>query len=102
MPTVLSVVGNKFVAPILDIYLAKTGYGSQQTSEKVPADRPFNLWEPLDGDGGHDFGAHGIFDDRSHAHSPQMWVSHHLRLVTVAAVAAVSIGVGATTKAFRS
>lgn len=102
MPTVLSIVGNKFVAPILDHYLAKTGYSSQQTSEKVPADRPFNLWEPLDGEGGHDFGAHGIFDDVAHAHSPQMWFSHHARGVIVTAVAGLGLGAVAAARAVRS
>ena len=29
-------------------------------------DQPDNLWEPLDGEGGRDFGSHGGFDDRSH------------------------------------
>lgn len=102
MPTVLSIVGNKFIAPILDVYLAKTGYSSQQTAEKVSADRPDNLWEPLDGENGHDFGAHGIFDRRAHAHSPQMWVSHHLRLTAVAAIAALSVAVAATARVAKS
>lgn len=61
-----SIFGNKFIAPLLDLYLAKTGYGSQQTSQKVSPDRPNNLWEPLDGPDGDDFGAHDIFDDKSH------------------------------------
>lgn len=102
LPTVLSIVGNKFIASILDHYLAKTGYSSQQTSEKVPGDRPFNLWEPLDGEDGHDFGAHGIFDDVAHAHSPQMWFSHHLRLVIVAAVAGVGIGAATVARSVKS
>lgn len=99
MPTMLSTVDNKFVAPILDPYLAKTGYSSQQTSEKVPADRPFNLWEPLDVEDGHDFGAHGIFDDVARTHSPQMWFSHHARVVIVTAV---GIGAAAAARAVKS
>ena len=26
---------------------------------------------------GHDFGAHGVFDDKSHEQDPQLWASHH-------------------------
>ncbi|MEP7022831.1 MAG: short-chain dehydrogenase, partial [Actinomycetota bacterium] len=60
---------------------------SQQTSEEVTPGRPGNLWEPFDGSGSHDHGAHGVFDDRAHAASPQLWVSHHARVLTAAACA---------------
>jgi short-subunit dehydrogenase len=76
--TAATITANKFAAGLLDRYLARTGYKSQQTSEKVPPGRPDNLWEPLDGDA-HDHGAHGIFDSRAHASSPQLWASHHVR-----------------------
>jgi NAD(P)-dependent dehydrogenase (short-subunit alcohol dehydrogenase family) len=76
------------VAPgLLDRYLARTGYDAQQTSEPKPADQPANLWEPADGPDGRDFGAHGLFDDRSHARSPQAWASQHH-----GAVAALGLG----------
>jgi NAD(P)-dependent dehydrogenase (short-subunit alcohol dehydrogenase family) len=76
------------VAPgLLDRYLARSGYDSQQTSEAKPADQPANLWEPADGPEGRDFGAHGLFDDRSHARSPQVWASQHH-----GTVAAVGVG----------
>src|SRR5690348_2928864 len=66
------------VAPgLLDRYLAHTGYDAQQTDQPRAADQPANLWDPADGDDGHDFGAHGRFDDRSHARSPQAWASQH-------------------------
>ncbi|MEO7123467.1 MAG: SDR family oxidoreductase [Lacisediminihabitans sp.] len=97
-----AIVGNKFIAPILDRYMAKTGYGAQQTSQSVPSDRPNNLWQPLDGPDGHDFGAHGIFDGESRDYSPQMWVSHHVRWVIAAAVAGVGVTAAVTTKTLRS
>ncbi len=50
---------------------------AQQTTEPRDPDQPDNLWEPLDGEGGRDFGSHGGFDDRSHRHSPQAWASRH-------------------------
>ncbi|MEO8907870.1 MAG: SDR family oxidoreductase [Microbacteriaceae bacterium] len=100
--TAKAVVGNKFVAPLIDRYLAKTGYGSQQTSQPVSAGRANNLWKPLDGPDGHDFGAHGIFDGESRHHAPQMWFSHHVRLVVGAAFAGVGAGAALTAKVLRS
>lgn len=81
------------IAPLLDRYLARTGFSSQQTGQNVPPDRPHNLWEPVDGAGGADHGAHGIFDARAHARAPQLWFSQHIRLVS-AATAATASGIG--------
>lgn len=61
--TVATILGDKLAAGLLDRYLARTGWRSQQTSEAVSPDRPANLWEPADGAVGRDFGAHGSFDD---------------------------------------
>jgi NAD(P)-dependent dehydrogenase (short-subunit alcohol dehydrogenase family) len=66
--TVATVLAQKFAAPLLDRYLARTGYGSQQTSEQADSGRPDNLWEPVDRAPGTDYGAHGEFDDRARAH----------------------------------
>ncbi len=87
--TAATIVANKFAAPLLDRYLARTGFKSQQTDEPVGPDRPHNLWEPVDGEGGVDHGAHGQFDDRAHRSSPEMWISHHARTVTAAAGVAI-------------
>jgi NAD(P)-dependent dehydrogenase (short-subunit alcohol dehydrogenase family) len=66
------------VAPgLLDRYLARTGYKSQQTDRSQDADAPVNLWQPADGSGGHDFGAHGDFDDTAKDRDPQLWASQH-------------------------
>jgi NAD(P)-dependent dehydrogenase (short-subunit alcohol dehydrogenase family) len=80
--TVATLLGNRVAAGLLDRYLARTGVDSQQTKERTPPDRPGNLWEPLDGEeaDGHDFGAHGIFDDRAHEHSPQTALAERARL----------------------
>jgi hypothetical protein len=88
--TAATVLANKFAAGLLDRYLARTGYSSQQTSEHVPAGRPYNLWEPLDGD--RDHGAHGIFDNKAHRHSPELWISHHPQIAAAAATAAAAAG----------
>jgi hypothetical protein len=66
LSTSLTVTANKFVPGLLDRYLARTGFGSQQSGEPDNPDRPDNLFEPVPGP----FGAHGRFDDRAHGHSP--------------------------------
>jgi NAD(P)-dependent dehydrogenase (short-subunit alcohol dehydrogenase family) len=71
-PTVASIIGNKIMPGILDHYLARTGYKSQQTSEPDQHDRPNNLWEPVDADGRGDYGAHGDFDRRAVAHRAEL------------------------------
>ena len=55
----------------------------------VDANRPVDLWEPADAD--RDFGAHGIFDDRAHDRSFQLWLSTHRSMLGVAGAA---VGVG--------
>jgi NAD(P)-dependent dehydrogenase (short-subunit alcohol dehydrogenase family) len=73
MPTVEAIVANKLEPGMLDRYLAKTGFKSQQTEEPADPNRPDNLWEPAPGD----FGAHGPFDDRARNWSPQVWATLH-------------------------
>jgi hypothetical protein len=100
--TAATLLGQRILAPLLDRYLARTGYESQQKDEPAALNRPHNLWRPLDGEGGVDYGAHGDFDDRSHAHAPQAWAIRHARsLGLAAACAAVGAGVGGA-KAARS
>ncbi|MBA2472050.1 MAG: SDR family oxidoreductase [Pseudonocardiales bacterium] len=90
--TVGTLVGQKIAPALLDRYLAKTGYQSQQTGNKAGPDRPHNLWKPVDGKDGHDHGAHGIFDDKAHNRAPQLWFSHHARLLSTTAAAATATG----------
>jgi NAD(P)-dependent dehydrogenase (short-subunit alcohol dehydrogenase family) len=77
--TVATILANRISPPLLDRYLARTGYGSQQTGERQERRGPGNLWEPLDGASHRDYGAHGEFDDRSHPHSAQQWIRRHIR-----------------------
>jgi NAD(P)-dependent dehydrogenase (short-subunit alcohol dehydrogenase family) len=81
-PTVTAILGNRAAPAVADRYLASTGYESQQTGEPEDPQRPDNLWHPLPGDRG----AHGVFDDRAHWTSPQLWAATH-RAFTAAAVA---------------
>lgn len=72
-PTVKTIIGNKLMPGIADQYLAKNGYGAQQTNEPDEKNRPFNLWEPVPGDRG----AHGRFDERAQPKSWQLWFTTH-------------------------
>jgi len=75
--TVGTLVANKLVPGLLDRYLARTGYEAQQTDQPADPGRPVNLWEPVDGRGGRDFGAHGAFDDEAVNRSLQAWIGRH-------------------------
>ncbi|PSK64067.1 putative oxidoreductase SadH [Micromonospora sp. MH33] len=90
--TVLTILGNRIAPGLLDRYLARTGYRSQQTGRPADHDRPNNLWHPLDGPGGHDYGARGSFTGRSHSRSPQAWLSRH-RMVAAIGLAGTVAGV---------
>src|SRR5205823_8179402 len=63
MPTVEAIIANKFFPGLLDHYLARTGYDSQQYNGAEDRHRPDNLWEPLDAEKDH--GTHGNFDARA-------------------------------------
>lgn len=98
--TAATVLANKFVPALLDRYLARTGYDSQQTGENVDGRRPDNLYQPVDGQDGRDHGAHGIFDARSHARSVQLWLDQRPRVLSdLAAGAAIAGGVAAARRA---
>jgi NAD(P)-dependent dehydrogenase (short-subunit alcohol dehydrogenase family) len=85
--TMATLLANAVAPGLLDRYLARTGYDAQQTEQPKPPDQPANLWDPADGDDGHDYGAHGRFDQKAYAHSPQAWASQHH-----GTVAAVGVG----------
>jgi NAD(P)-dependent dehydrogenase (short-subunit alcohol dehydrogenase family) len=80
-----TLAANAIAPGVLDRYLGKTGFQSQQAPQRRNPGAPVNLWEPADGPTGRDFGAHGIFDDRSHSGDPQLWASHHHGLLSAAA-----------------
>ncbi|MEW1910060.1 SDR family oxidoreductase [Kitasatospora sp. NPDC085895] len=74
--TVATLIANAVAPGLLDRYLARTGFDSQQTDEPRPADGPDNLFEPADRDT--DFGAHGRFDRKARARSRQQQAAHAL------------------------
>ena len=100
--TVGTLIANAVAPGILDRYLAKTGFSSQQTPQDKPDDQPANLWEPADGPDDKDFGAHGVFDDTAKARSPQQWVAHRYPQLAGAAAGALALGLGALALGRRS
>ncbi|MBD0694171.1 short-chain dehydrogenase [Streptomyces sp. CBMA123] len=74
--TVATLLANAIVPGLLDRYLARTGFDSQQSGERRRSGDPDNLFEPVDT--GEDFGAHGRFDGRARARSSQQLAAHGL------------------------
>jgi NAD(P)-dependent dehydrogenase (short-subunit alcohol dehydrogenase family) len=68
--TTKAIVGQRVAPALLDHYLAKNGYDSQQHDGPEDPERPNNLWEPVR----EDRGAHGAFDSRAESHSVQLWL----------------------------
>lgn len=81
-PTFKAIVGNRLIPGLLDKYLAKHGYESQQTSEPASRDRQNNLHQPVAGK----HSAHGRFDARAATRSGFTWIATHRGLVLTAAL----------------
>ncbi len=94
--TVATILANDVAPGLLDRYLGRTGYKSQQTRQPADPGRPNNLWAPVPGD----HGAHGPFDEQAHPRSPQLWASTHRGLVG-AAIAGLAAGAGLVWKGRR-
>ena len=85
--TVFTIIGNRLSSRFADWYLARSGYAGQQDPD---LDQPLlgpDLYEPVSGD----HGAHGAFDARALAISPQTWAIRH-RDVAYPATVALAIG----------
>ncbi|MFI8823480.1 SDR family oxidoreductase [Streptomyces sp. NPDC053431] len=91
LSTTAAVLMRRLAPGLLDRYLARTAYDAQQTDEPAAPAAPHNLWEPLDGPGGEDHGAHGSFDDEAAVHSPYTALARHPAAVGAAAGAAVGV-----------
>ena len=88
--TMATLAANAIAPGLLDRYLARTGFDSQQTDQPKSAHQPANLWNPADGAPGRDYGAHGVFDEKSTGRSYQLWASQHHGTVAAAAVLAAA------------
>lgn len=92
--TALAIWGTKLAPRLLDGYLARTGYASQQTSEPVSDEREENLWTSPPGD----HGARGRFTGRAHGSSGMLWWSMNRNWLLGTAAAAVTAGLLFTRK----
>ena len=91
--TAATILADRVAPALLDRYLARTGYKSQQTGDRQSPGRPDNLWEPVDDPRGEDHGAHGEFDEKSHPRSAQLLLSQHPLAAAGAAAAAAAAAV---------
>ena len=75
--TAATLAANAIAPGMLDRYLARTGFSSQQDDRPESPSHPVNLWKPADGPSGHDYTAHGSFDGEAKPRSVQLWASQH-------------------------
>ncbi|WP_063835379.1 SDR family oxidoreductase [Streptomyces sp. NRRL S-118] len=109
--TAAALVVNALAPGLFDRYLARTGFRRQQEPAEIApggdaaaphADEPApsNLWAPVDGALGRDFGAHGRFDGESRDLYADTVLLRH-PAVLAAAVAGAAAAVAAVTRAGR-
>jgi NAD(P)-dependent dehydrogenase (short-subunit alcohol dehydrogenase family) len=84
-PAYQAIWADKFLSPLLDLYLGRTGVDAQQAPDPVDPHRRDNLFEPVEGD----HGAHGRFGEGARTRSPLLWASEHRGWIAGAAVAAL-------------
>jgi short-subunit dehydrogenase len=73
LPSLRAIWAQKVIPGLLDRYLARFGYSSQQTVEPVDPARPDNLWQTVPGD----HGAAGRFGKQARPASQQLWLTTH-------------------------
>ncbi|MFG1664650.1 SDR family oxidoreductase [Streptomyces sp. Y7] len=88
--TALTLLANAVVPGLLDRYLARTAFDSQQSDALPQPEGHGNLLTPADEK--EDYGAHGVFDDQAHTFDPQVWASRHHMGKAVAAASLVGAG----------
>ena len=99
-PAIKAIVGAKIAPGLVDRWLARTAFEDQQTDTPVPADRPDNLFSPVEDDRG----ARGMFNDRAREHARvarfvARWGAAGLRAGIAVAAAGLLIGVTAHLRA---
>jgi NAD(P)-dependent dehydrogenase (short-subunit alcohol dehydrogenase family) len=88
--TVMAIIGQKFLPGLLDRYLGKTGYKSQQIQgEKQDPKAPNNLYHYVPGE----WSARGKFGDQSVRSSPEVFLSLHRQWLAlgIASIAAAGL-----------
>lgn len=89
--TAQAIIGQKFIPGLLDWYLGKTGYASQQTDVPEAPGRPDNVDAPIL----RDRGAHGEFDSKAHRTSWQFWARKNWGLLAAGAAGAALLATAA-------
>ena len=97
-PTVMAIVGQKFIPGVLDRYLGRTGYKSQQIQgEPKDPSAPNNLYEYVPGV----HSVRGKFDDLSKRTSAEVFVTLHRGWFAAAAGLLAIAGAGGAILALR-
>lgn len=81
-PAVQAILGQRFVAPLLDRLLARRAYEGQFSEQPPPSGREDNLYQPVE----EDRGAHGRFDHLAVSTSGQHWANTHRGLLAAALI----------------
>jgi NAD(P)-dependent dehydrogenase (short-subunit alcohol dehydrogenase family) len=89
--TAATLAANAIAPGLLDRYLARTGFDSQQTDQPHDPDSPANLFSPADSPQGHDFGTGGVFGRQAIHRDPQLWASRHHGILAAAGAAALGM-----------
>ena len=95
--TVATILGTRLSATFADVMARRSGFHQQDPSIRAPM-LPPNLREPVAGD----HGAHGVFDDRALALTPQTWMQRHRPLTAAIGVAVLALGAAAALGSRRS
>lgn len=85
--TVKAIVAQKVLPGLLDHYLGRTGYKSQQMNVPEPTARPDNLWQPVP----EKAATHGPFDARSRAFSLEAFLARRRAWFAAACAAACAL-----------
>jgi hypothetical protein len=87
----------KLLPGLLDLYLRRTGYSSQQTGERISQQRPDNLFAPVTGD----YAAHGSFDKLAADRSTEPWLGTHRAASIGAAFLVIGIALAGMRRLFH-
>ncbi len=90
LPAWKAIVANKIAPGLLDRFLARTGYASQQRDEPTGPHPPANLFETVTGNQG----AHGSFDQQARHSAATLWATENRGVLTAATVALGALCVG--------
>ena len=96
--TLLAILGNKLAPSVADRYLARTAFAGQQISDMpVSADRPNNLFDPVQDKAA----THGMFDAQAKTRSPQLWAATHRATIAGALAGIAAAGAAGVARITR-